>query len=89
MADEENSLPDFANAGRYNGNIPASRWLTRLLYDFRKAGHKVPNPELFLESIEMLLEGELTRRLDSILRIRKLINNRAYSTLENMNTVKE
>jgi hypothetical protein len=75
MADKENSLLDFANTGHYNRSILALQWLTRLLYDFRKARHKVSSLELFLKSIKMLLKGELARRLDSTLRIRKLINN--------------
>ena len=58
-------LPDFTNSGRFNGDIPASRWLTHLAYDFKKAGHNPPTLELFLEAIEMLLEGEPVKRLDS------------------------
>ena len=58
-------LPNFMNSGRYDGDIPASRWLTRLSYDFKKAHYNPPTPELFLEAIEMLLEGEPAKRLDS------------------------
>jgi hypothetical protein len=84
-----NTLPDFANAGRYNGDIPASRWITRLIYDFKKAGQPVPDPELFLEAVEMLLEGEPARRLDSTPRIRRLIDNREAAAAAHVNTVKE
>jgi hypothetical protein len=83
------SLPDFKNSGYYKGDIPAFRWLTRLVYDFRKASQNIPRPELFLEAIEMLLEGEPARRLDSILRIRKIVNKRSEATQVDMNTIKE
>jgi len=35
----------------------------------------MPAADLFLEAIEMLLEGELARRLDSTLRVRKIVDN--------------
>jgi hypothetical protein len=93
MGDSEkekgDSLPDFKNSGRYEGDIPASRWLTRLAYDFRKASKNVPKPELYLEAIEMLLEGEPARRLDSTPRIRKIIDKRATATQFDVDTVKE
>lgn len=56
MAGDE--LPDFTNSSRFNGDIPVSRWLTRLAYNFKKAGQNPPSLELFLEAIEMLLEVE-------------------------------
>lgn len=59
------------------------------MYDFRKAGHNPPSPELFLESIEMLLEGEPARRLDSTPRIRRIINKRSTATREDINIIKE
>ena len=74
------SLLDFKNSSRYEGDILASRWLTRLAYDFRKASKNVLKLELYLEVIEILLEGEPARRLDSTPRIRKIINKRAIAT---------
>jgi hypothetical protein len=82
-------LPDYS-AGHYDGTIPASRWLTRLNYDFKKAGHKKPDPEMFLEAIEMLMEGEPAKRLDSTPRIRKLIDRRSTDSPQiDVDTVKE
>jgi len=82
-------LPDFANAGRYTGDIPALRWITRLVYDFKKAGYRPPPSELFLEAIEMLLEGDPAKRLDSTPRIRKLIDTWITATEKNVVDVKE
>ncbi|RKF56517.1 hypothetical protein GcC1_196041 [Golovinomyces cichoracearum] len=53
---QELTLPAFDRAGSYNGTIPASRWLLRLKYDFRRAGYNPPPGELYLEAIEMLLD---------------------------------
>ncbi|KAH8745452.1 hypothetical protein F5882DRAFT_371266, partial [Hyaloscypha sp. PMI_1271] len=63
--------------------------LTRLIYDFRKARHNPPSPELFLESIKILLEGEPTRRLDSTSRIHRIINKRSTTIKEDITTIKE
>ena len=87
--EKDNSLPDFKNMGRFEGNIPVLRQLTRLTYDFKKAGQSVPKLELFLEAIEMLLKGEPARCLNSIPRIRKLIDNRASANEANIETIKE
>lgn len=84
-----NSLSDFKNSGRYKGDIPASRQLIRLAYNFRKAFQTIPKPELFLEVIEILLEEELACRLDSIPQIRKIVDKRLVVTQANINTIKE
>ncbi|TQS34873.1 hypothetical protein Golomagni_04727, partial [Golovinomyces magnicellulatus] len=39
---QELTLPTFDRAGSYNSTIPASRWLLRLKYDFRRAGYNPP-----------------------------------------------
>ena len=83
------SLPDFKNSGQFEGNIPALRWLTRLTYDFKKAGQNIPKLELFLEAIKMLLEGEPARRLNSMPRIRKLVDNCTIATEGDIETIKE
>jgi hypothetical protein len=86
----EPKLLDFTNSGRYGGgDILVSRWLTRLAYDFKKAGQAILALELFLETIEMLLEGEPARRLDSTPRIRRLIDRRSSATQLDVETVKE
>ena len=82
-------LPDFTNSGRYSGDIPASRWLTRLSYDFKKAKHNPLEAELFLEAIEMLLEGEPAKRLDSTPPIREIIDNRETATTQDVNHVRD
>jgi hypothetical protein len=68
-------LPDFTNSNRFNRDIPTLQWLTCLAYDLKKAGQNPPSPELFLEAIEMLLEGGPAKRLDSTPRVRKTVEN--------------
>jgi hypothetical protein len=41
----------------------------------KKAGQNPPSPELFLEAIEMFLEGEPAKRLDSTPRVRNIVDN--------------
>ena len=68
-------LPDFTNSNRFNRDIATSQWLTCLAYDLKKAGQNPPSPELFLEAIEMLLEGGPAKRLDSTPGVRKIVEN--------------
>ncbi|PMD62563.1 uncharacterized protein K444DRAFT_344967 [Hyaloscypha bicolor E] len=56
-------------------DIATSQWLTCLAYDLKKAGQNPPSPELFLEAIEMLLEGGPAKRLDSTPGVRKIVEN--------------
>jgi len=58
--------------------------LTRLVYNFKKAGQDLPQPDIFLEAIEMLLEDESIKRLDSIPCVRRIIDNWATATAQHM-----
>src|ERR1700753_3022261 len=46
-------LPDYSLCGKYDGSVPASRWLARLAYDMRRAG-TAATPEEFFEATEIL-----------------------------------
>ncbi|KAI0991203.1 hypothetical protein K3495_g16984, partial [Podosphaera aphanis] len=85
----EPKLPTFERSGTYDGSIPASRWLLRLKYDFRRAGHNPPSGELYLESIEMLLDGTAANRLSATPRIRRIIDSRNTATPEDICEVNE
>jgi hypothetical protein len=52
------TLPDYTQSGRYNGSTAAARWLTRLGYDFRKAGYEEPSASLFFEAVDILFDSE-------------------------------
>lgn len=41
-------LPDFKMCKEFDGQSNAARWLTKLSYDFERAGHSPPPPQLFL-----------------------------------------
>ncbi|TQS37517.1 hypothetical protein Golomagni_02005 [Golovinomyces magnicellulatus] len=86
---QELTLPTFDRASSYNGTIPASRWLLRLKYDFRRAGYNPPPGELYLEAIEMLLDGSAADRLSATPRIRRIINARETASPENLIEVNE
>jgi hypothetical protein len=70
-------------------DIPASRWLTRLTYGFKKAGHNPSTPELFLDAIEMLLEGEAAKRLDSTPRLRRIVDQHSTAKARDVDDIKE
>ncbi|KAI0997674.1 hypothetical protein K3495_g10514 [Podosphaera aphanis] len=90
MANHEDlSLPNFDRAGSYNGSIPASRWLLWLKYDFQRAGHNPQPGELYLEAIEMLVDGPVADRLAGTPRIRRIINTRESATSEQIAEVNE
>ncbi|KAM3085985.1 hypothetical protein ACMFMG_003035 [Clarireedia jacksonii] len=84
-----NKLPEFKLVGQYNGKIPATCWLHRLTDDFRQAGQYPPSPSLFLESVEILLEGAPAKKLDSNPRIRSIMDQLEKATQEDMDTVKQ
>jgi hypothetical protein len=88
MVAQGQKLPDFDNAGLYRGDIPASRWLARLAFDFQEGGHIHPEPERFLDAIEILLEDEPATRLESTPWIRKIIDKRRNASAADVQTVK-
>jgi len=59
------SYPDFKISGRYDGSYPASRWLTRVRYDFKLAGRVIPAPRDYIAAIDMLAEGKAATFIDS------------------------
>ncbi len=60
-----------------------------LTYDVRKAGHTLPISELFLEAIEMLLEGEPARGFHYTSRFCRIVDKHAEASNDDANTVKE
>ncbi|RKF71191.1 hypothetical protein GcC1_105020b [Golovinomyces cichoracearum] len=86
---QELTLPNFDRAGSYNGTIPASKWLLRLKYDFRRAGYNPPPGELYLEAIKMLLDGSAADGLAATPSTRRIINAREIATPENLIQVNE
>jgi hypothetical protein len=59
------SYPDFKLSGTFNGTTSASRWLSRLTYDFKKAGTLKPAPFSLIQAIDMLAEGKAAIYIDS------------------------
>ncbi len=77
----EPKLLDFTNSGRYKGgNILVFKQLTRLAYNFKKAGQAILALELFLKAIKILLKGEPAYQLDLIPRIYQLIDKYSLVT---------
>lgn len=70
----EARLPDFKMCGTFDGESNAARWLTKLLYDFERAGHSHPPPAMYLRAIDMLFEGKAATWLDSNPRVRALVD---------------
>lgn len=77
----EARLSDFKMCGTFDGESNAARWLTKLLYDFERAGHSHSPPAMYLRAIDMLFEGKAATWLDSNPRVRALgrLRYRGYS----------
>ncbi|OBR02927.1 hypothetical protein CH63R_09248 [Colletotrichum higginsianum IMI 349063] len=56
------------NCGTFDGSVAASRWLTRLKWDFEKAGHNPQNlpASQVLKTLNMQCEGDAATYLDSV-----------------------
>ncbi|KHJ30201.1 hypothetical protein EV44_g3593 [Erysiphe necator] len=75
------NLPKFEQAGRFLGEgYSGARWLSRLDYDFKTAGHKITSPEIFFFAIDILFEGEAASWLDSNPVLREIVDNRDSAT---------
>lgn len=60
------ACPSFEHSGSYNGvELSAQRWITRLEYDFKRAGVLKPTPKALIHAINMLAEGEVATFIDS------------------------
>ncbi|KAI6249325.1 hypothetical protein HI914_02668 [Erysiphe necator] len=80
--------PDFSRSGRFDGSIPASRWLARLAFDLKKGDGKIL-PEEFLEAVEILLDGDAAMWLDSSKMFRDIIDNKQQATENDVEALKE
>lgn len=85
----ELGMPGFEHSGKYDGKIPAARWLLRLKFDFRRGGHNSPSRELYLEIVEILSDGLAADRLACTPRIRRIMKNRATATDQQLLKVDE
>ena len=52
------AMPDYSLCGRYDGTVPASRWLARLAFDMKRAGIPTAKPNDFFEAVEILFDGD-------------------------------
>ncbi|KAI0995436.1 hypothetical protein K3495_g12743 [Podosphaera aphanis] len=83
-------LPSFDQAGRFSGDgSSGARWLSRLQYDFQKAGYSSPPPHLFFYAVDILFDGEAASWLDSTPMLRLMIDDREQSTKEQVAEFKE
>ncbi|RKF60417.1 hypothetical protein OnM2_051053 [Erysiphe neolycopersici] len=80
--------PDFSRSGRFDGSIPASRWLARLAFDFKRMDDET-SPEEFLEAVEILLDGDAAMWLDSSKIFRDMVDNRHEATENDVDIFKE
>ncbi|CAD6500186.1 BgTH12-04289 [Blumeria graminis f. sp. triticale] len=84
------TLPKFEQAGRFVGEgNSGARWLSRLEYDFRTAGHTTVSPENFFFAIDILFEDEAAGWLDSTPELRAFIDDRQNSTDEQVAEFKQ
>ncbi|KAI1872009.1 uncharacterized protein JN550_004212 [Neoarthrinium moseri] len=58
-------MPDLGACGRFDGKESAARWLARLKWQFRKAGHVMPPPSEYIQVVNMQAEGSVATFLDS------------------------
>lgn len=76
---------DFSRSGRFDGLIPASRWLA---FDMRN-GNNIASQEEFLEAVETLLDGDAVMWLNSSKKFREMIDRRYDATLNDIEMFKE
>ncbi|RKF61610.1 hypothetical protein GcC1_154004 [Golovinomyces cichoracearum] len=82
-------LPSFDQAGRFSGGgSSGARWLSRLQYDFQKAGYNSPPPHLIFYAVYILF-GEAASWLVSTPMLRLMIDDREQSTKEQVAEFKE
>ncbi|TQS36950.1 hypothetical protein Golomagni_02588, partial [Golovinomyces magnicellulatus] len=83
-------LSSFDQAGRFSGDgSSGARWLSRLQYDFQKAGYGSPPTHLFFYAVDILFDGEAASWLDSTPTLRLMIDDREQSTKEQVDEFKE
>ncbi|KAK2056685.1 hypothetical protein LY76DRAFT_144221 [Colletotrichum caudatum] len=83
-------LPDLT-CGTFDGSVAASRWLIRLNWDFRKAGHDpsdLPASQI-LQTLNMLCEKDAATYLDSVPHLTQIMEkaSRDEATLIDLATV--
>ncbi|KAK1988975.1 hypothetical protein LZ30DRAFT_569328, partial [Colletotrichum cereale] len=83
-------LPDLT-CGTFDGSVAASRWLIRLKWDFKKAGHNPNNmpASQILQTLNMLCEKDAATYLDSVPHLSQIIDQASddLATLADLATV--
>jgi hypothetical protein len=83
------AMPDYSLCGRYDGTVPASRWLARLAFDMKRAGIPAAKPDDFFEAVEILFDGDAATWLDSSPRYRRMVDNRESAKQEDIDEFKQ
>ncbi|KAI1000722.1 hypothetical protein K3495_g7478 [Podosphaera aphanis] len=79
---------DYALCGRFDGQkVTASRWLSRLNMDFKKASLKTP--EDFFEAIDILFEDKAANWLDTSPRWKRVVDDKENATEKDVNDFKK
>ncbi|KAI1490426.1 hypothetical protein F5X96DRAFT_636258 [Biscogniauxia mediterranea] len=61
-------VPDLNRCGRFNGDEAASRWLSRLRWEFRRSGYNDDEPSMaseVIQAVDMLSEGQAATYIDN------------------------
>ncbi len=80
-------LPEFHFTKPYDGKLPASIWMDRLVEDFAKAGTDPIPPSLSIRSINLMWEGNARAWLESQQIWQRSVRNRDSTTPEDVGSI--